>query len=37
MFPHITGVERMIYTSTGSWTADCRVSVRKKFASSFIL
>jgi hypothetical protein len=37
MFPHIIGVERMTYTSTGSWTTGCRVSLGKKFASSFIL
>jgi len=37
MFPHITGVKRMTYTSNGSYTADCQVSLWKKFASSFIL
>lgn len=37
MFPHIIGVERMIYTSNGSWTAGCRVSLWKKYAASFIL
>jgi len=27
----------MIYTSNGSWTAGCRVSLWKKYAASFIL
>jgi len=37
MFLHIIGVERMTFTSIRICTADCQVSLWKKFASSFIL
>lgn len=37
MFPHIIGVERMIYTSSGSRTVGCRVSLWNRYAFSFIL